>query len=291
MKHALIAAAGGLALTMATPLAAQDGVQDTDAESAFLADLFTDVFTAEPLTADQEARLPAASAVVDTMMPEGFYAEMMTSSIDAMMGPLIGLVSGEEGARIVLLSRLALDPETLEGLSEMEVLELAALLDPGLPQRGEALDALLKGLMGDIGVALEPGFRAGMARAYAVRFDEAQLADIAAFFATPTGRIYATENFRLMADPQVMAASMQAFPAMMERFVGIEEDMKAAFEALPGERKLGELAPEERARMAELLGVDESALEGIVLPPSTSIWGGDAEDASDKKGTGRRTDK
>ena len=42
--------------------------------------------------------------------------------------------------------------------------------------------------------------------------------------ATPTGQVYATESFRLNADPQVMAASMQAMPAMMQQMAGMEED-------------------------------------------------------------------
>ena len=234
------------------------------------AEMFADAFTAEPLTAEQEDRLPAASALIDTMMPEGFYAEMMESMVEPMLAPMLSMLSGEQGARMVLTSRLALDAQAIDALPGEEAMELAQLLDPGFAGRGEVLEGFLTGMMVDMGSAIEPGFRSGLARAYAVRFDEAQLADIAAFFATPTGRVYATESFRLNADPQVMAASMQAMPAMMQQMAGMEEDIKVAMAELPGERKLGELAPAERRRLAQVLGVAESALAGIVLPPTAA---------------------
>ena len=277
MKRFRLAAASAFALALASPLAAQDAASDGAAEAALVAEMFANAFVAEPLTAEQEARLPAASALIDTMMPEGIYAEMMASMVGPTLDPILGLLSGEEGARLVLSSRLALTPEALEALSGEQALELAQLLDPGFSGRGEVMQSFMRDMMREVAAVIEPGFRAGLARAYAVRFDAGQLADIGAFFATPTGQVYATENFRLNADPQVIAASMQAMPAMMEQIVGMEEDIKAAMVELPGERKLGELAPAERRRMAIVLGVTEGALAGIVLPPAAAQEGAAAE--------------
>jgi hypothetical protein len=42
-----------------------------------------------------------------------------------------------------------------------------------------------------------------MARAYARRFDVAQMREIKAFFQTPTGRLYMQQSYTIMADPDV----------------------------------------------------------------------------------------
>ena len=121
--------------------------------------------------------------------------------------------------------------------------------------------------MGGMFSAMEAPMREGLSKAYAVRFDEGQLADIAAFFATPTGREYARESMALFADPQVMQASMQALPAMMNGFGDIESAMREAMAALPAERGYGDLTGAQRQRMAELLDVDPAQLADLVNPP------------------------
>ena len=277
----------GFALTLAaTPAVAQESEPMTSEEAAAMSELFLGAFTADPLTAEQEARLPAANAIIEQMMPEGFYREMMASSLDAVMEPMLGMISGETGARMVLTARLDLAADELEAISDEDAIELAKLLDPGFSGRGEVAQGFLEDLMVDMADAMEPGFRTGMARAYAVRFDAAQLAELSAFFATPTGRFYASENIRIMSDPQVMSASMEAMPVLFERFAGMEAEIKAAMEALPSERKFGELTSDQRSRIASVLEVEETSLANIVLPPTGAM-----STASDNKSTRESTGK
>jgi hypothetical protein len=50
-----------------------------------------------------------------------------------------------------------------------------------------------------------PGMIEAMARAYARRFDTRQIADIRAFFETPSGKAYITASYSIMSDPDVQA--------------------------------------------------------------------------------------
>ena len=259
------------ALVCAVPAAAQEDPERS--ESAMspgdldeFAGMMAGLFQTEPLTEEQNARLPAAQAVVGEMMPDGFYGEMMAGMMDKMLRPMLTMFSQPE---FVLGARLAVDAETIEALEEGEQAELTAMLDPAYEARGDAMVGVLTSRMGGMFTAMEGPMREGLSKAYAVRFDDAQLADIAAFFATPTGGEYARESMALFADPQVMQASMQALPAMMSGFGDIESAMREAMEALPAERGYGDLTEAQRERMAELLDVDPAQLADLVNPPKS----------------------
>ena len=267
----IVNAMAAAALVCAVPTAAQEDPEHS--ESAMspgdldeFAGMMAGLFQTEPLTEEQSARLPAAQAVVGEMMPDGFYGEMMAGMMDKMLRPMLTMFSQPE---FVLGARLTVDAEAIEALEEAEQAELTAMLDPAYQARGDAMVAVLTSRMGGMFTAMEGPMREGLSKAYAVRFDDAQLADIAAFFATPTGGEYARESMALFADPQVMQASMQALPAMMSGFGDIESAMREAMAALPAERGYGDLTDAQRERMAELLDVDPAQLADLVNPPKS----------------------
>jgi len=267
----IVNAMAAAALVCAVPAAAQEDLEHS--ESAMspgdldeFAGMMAGLFQTEPLTEEQNARLPAAQAVVGEMMPDGFYGEMMAGMMDKMLRPMLTMFSQPE---FVLGARLAVDAETIEALEEGEQAELTAMLDPAYQARGDAMVAVLTSRMGGMFTAMEGPMREGLSKAYAVRFDDAQLADIATFFATPTGGEYARESMALFADPQVMQASMQALPAMMRGFGDIESAMREAMAALPAERGYGDLTEAQRERLAELLDVDPAQLADLVNPPKS----------------------
>ncbi|WP_306087882.1 DUF2059 domain-containing protein [Qipengyuania flava] len=267
----IVNAMAAAALVCAVPAAAQEHLEHS--ESAMspgdldeFAGMMAGLFQTEPLTEEQNARLPAAQAVVGEMMPDGFYGEMMAGMMDKMLRPMLTMFSQPE---FVLGARLTVDAEAIEALEEAEQAELTAMLDPAYQARGDAMVAVLTSRMGGMFTAMEGPMREGLSKAYAVRFDDAQLADIAAFFATPTGGEYARESMALFADPQVMQASMQALPAMMSGFGDIESAMREAMAALPAERGYGDLTEAQRERMAELLDVDPAQLADLVNPPKS----------------------
>ncbi|MDN3647031.1 DUF2059 domain-containing protein [Pontixanthobacter aestiaquae] len=270
------------ALALSTPLAAQEagaaseevGDESMDAIAAMLGGLFQ----SEPLTEEQEARLPAATAVVSTMMPEGFYGEMMGGMMDKMMRPMMAMFSEPS---FILSTRLAVDEETVGALGEDEQAEVLSMLDPAWDRRTDAILGVVLGNMGDLFVAMEPPMREGLSKAYAVRFDESQLADISTFFQTPTGEVYARESMVLMADPQVMSATMQALPQMMGSFTNMEGAIEQAMAELPAERGYEDLSSTERRRLAELLGISAEEVEGAVISPKAGDAFGTEEEAFD----------
>jgi hypothetical protein len=269
MRNVLKTATFSLALAMTTPAWAQDEVEVTTEipagdGMADLAKMMGGIFQTEPLTAEEEARLPQAEALVGTMMPEGFYGTMMSDMMDKIMRPMMSMFTQP---KFVLAGRLEIDEERIDALDEEQRAELASLLDPGYAERADAIIAVMTDKMGGAFSVMEKPMRKGLSKAYAVRFDENQLADIAAFFATPTGETYAREQIALFADPQVMQSSMQALPAIMGSFGDMETAMTEAMATLPAERSYADLTEAQRARMAELLGVDATALEGVVKPP------------------------
>lgn len=254
-------------LAAQTP-AAQEPAATNAAQMDDVMQAMAGLFQAEPLTTEQEARLPAAQQLVAVMMPAGFYAEMMGEMMDGIFGPMTSMFSGETGANLLLQSRLAVAPETLEGLLADERIELATLLDPGFAERGGVMGDMMRGVMAEAAVVIEPLYREGLAKAYAARFDEAQLADIAAFFATPTGQVYASESMKLLADPQVMGASMQALPAMMGSMGDMMAEVEAKMAELPPEKSWNDLTADEQARVAALLGISQAELAELVRDPA-----------------------
>ena len=267
----IVNAMAAAALVCAVPAAAQEDPEHSQSamspgELDEFAGMMASLFQTEPLTEEQNARLPAAQAVVGEMMPDGFYGEMMAGMMDKMLRPMLTMFSQPE---FVLGARLTVDAEAIEALEEAEQAELTAMLDPAYQARGDAMVAVLTSRMGGMFTAMEGPMREGLSKAYAVRFDDAQLADIAAFFATPTGGEYARESMALFADPQVMQASMQALPAMMSGFGDIESAMREAMTALPAERGYDDLTEAQRERMAELLDVDPARLADLVNPPKS----------------------
>ena len=268
MRNLFHVAACGAAL-IAAPLAAQEqaGAETEEVSQPQLdeiAGMMSNLFIADPLTAEQEARLPAAQAVVGTMMPDGFYGTMMGEMVDKMIRPMMSMFSSPD---FVLAARLDLDEEAVGRLTEGEQAEISAMLDPALDRRVDAIIDVMTGKMGGMFAVMEEPVREGLSKAYAVRFDDRQLADIAAFFATPTGGVYARESMALFSDPQVMQASMKALPTMMSGFGNMETAMTEAMADLPQERAYADLTAAQRQRMSELLGIDQDELASVIKPP------------------------
>lgn len=181
-------------LAIANPVLAQDnaaepetGVPTQDRMDEF-AGMMAGLFQTEPLTGEQQARLPASQNAVGKMMPDGFYGKMMGDMMDKMMRPMMSMFASPE---LVLGSRLEIDQETLAGLGEAEQFEVVTMLDPAYDQRVDVIVSVITGKMTGMFSAMEGPMREGLSKAYAVRFDDAQLADIGAFFSTPTGGVYA----------------------------------------------------------------------------------------------------
>lgn len=274
MKKFLVIGLVGLAAVAACPPASarpsagatvpaknDQGAAERDAVAAMMGELFK----AEPLTAEQEARLPLARQVVTAMTPEGFYAEMMDTMMESTLEPMFALVGDHAAAEEALERQVGLSADDQPKLSEEERTQLLALLDPAAKDRAAAVQASITGLIADISRQIEGPFRNGLSKAFAVRFDDGELRDVQRFFATPSGASFARQSLALYADPQVMSASMSIMPKLLESAPRMAAQMQQAVANLPKQRRYADLSPAERQRLAQLLGMTEKGLRGAMI--------------------------
>ncbi|MCC2978072.1 DUF2059 domain-containing protein [Sphingomonas sp. PL-96] len=166
------------------------------------------------------ARLAAAQRTIALLVPQGIYARMTRDQwprmLEASLAGMKGLSAadlGGSGAGSPLDALRAKDPDFDERLDIM------------VRVMGEELTPIL--------TQLEPELRAGLARAFARRFTVAQLADINAFFATPSGTVMAENFLSLFADPDVMLEMSRSAPLLAKAMPGIIAKVEAATAHLP----------------------------------------------------------
>lgn len=240
------------------PLAAQD---QPDAETMAA---LTEMFAAEPLTAEQQARLPKAQTIVAKVIPEGSMQEMMDGMFDGLLGSLLTMEiedSPEDTATFVA-GKLGVSADEMT-LSEGEIAEIADMFDPVRAQRKQREAELLPEMMGEMMTAMEPTMRRVMAEMYAISFTDAELNDIDAFFSTDSGAAFARKSFTMATDPRMMSASMEALPDMMGVFANMEARLTEATADLPPARSFAELTAAERAKVASATGYDEGTLQQL----------------------------
>ena len=244
-----------------------DGDADTDEGAgdamamAMVTAMLSSMFEPEPLTAEAEARLPAASSVAASLVPEGVYGEMMGQMMDSFLAPIFKMANTEGGmSNSALATYTGIAMETVDALTDEQRAELTDIFDPVYQTREQAkFDGIVSGINTLFGV-LEPGVRDCLARAYASKFDSSELADLQAFFATPVGAKYASQSLLLNADPQVISGMMKTIPSLIEQLPALKESFENAEAGLPEPRRYDDLTPSEQRRAAELLGVDQPTL-------------------------------
>lgn len=238
MKHCLLLAAA----LLATPAVAADSQPSTPA----------------PHVASDPAQARAARAVVDQIFPAGTYARIMDKSMDAVMGSVLGSLD-----QMLLrdLSRIGgASEEELRQLGDGSLKQMMEITDPAYRQRIERATRVMTEQMSASMTRFEPGIRDGLAQAYARRFSAAQLGDLNTFFNTPTGKIYAAESMMLFLDPEVMNRMQAMMPELMKEMPAMIAAMEQATADLPKPRTYADLVKDERARLAQLMGISEAEL-------------------------------
>ncbi|EZP73658.1 putative uncharacterized protein precursor [Sphingomonas paucimobilis] len=247
MKRAVRACLTGLAL-LAAPLAHAQAPQGAPA--------------ADP------ARVAAARPVVDKIFPAGTYRRMMDGTMSKMMD---SMMDGVMKMPIAQLARIGGVPQDrLASLDETSMEQISAIVDPNFRQRTKlGMDAMMAS-MADMMDGFEPKVRDALTRAYARKFDGRQLSELAAFFNTPTGGLYARESMMMFMDPEIMGEMQALMPEMMQKMPDMAARAEAAAKSLPPPRKIADLSPDERGKLAKLLGVKASDLTD---QPATSDEG------------------
>ncbi|HSF13767.1 MAG TPA: DUF2059 domain-containing protein [Erythrobacter sp.] len=273
MKSVMLAACAGLALiaTPAATLSAQEAeatdetvmVDDparspVEDEMATITQMFAGLFTKEPLTPEQEARLPAAEQLIAKVIPAGTMGEMIDKMMGGVLGPMMAM--GPDGATSTIAEKIGTEPYALD-LTEEQAGELASLFDPAWAERQQREMAMIPDMMKEMVALTEPGMRKAMSELYAIRFSQSELEEINAFFSTGTGGKYARESFLMASDPRIMASTMEAMPALMGSIGDIEKRMADSLADLPAVRSFADLSPAERAKVAETTGLTIEEIE------------------------------
>ena len=132
-------------------------------------------------TAVDPARLSAAHELIDILMPPATRAQM----VEGMMTPMLANLRQGMTQNPDFAKAMNADPR------------VKALFDTFMARQQARTMTMMRDAL--------PGMSDAMARAYARRFDVAQMRDIKAFFGTPTGRLYMQQSYTIMADPDVGA--------------------------------------------------------------------------------------
>ena len=202
------------------------------------------------------ARLATARRTVDYVFPVGTYARMMDGTMDKIMDSLT-----DSMFKMPLKDLARTGGVDTSKLSSASMAEIMAIYDPAYKQRMKITTHAMMAEMTSIMTEFEPEIRDGLAHAYAGKFDTKQLGELNAFFATPTGKEYAADSYLIMMSPQVMDKMMAFMPKMMKQMPAIMEKVQTATAGLPKPRKFEDLSKAEKAKLAEVLGISEAALE------------------------------
>lgn len=191
----------------------------------------------------EPVRLAAARQMTMTMLPTGAYAEAMNGFVDRTAERMLDM-SEADFAEMMPPSRPK-KGEKAKLPSRVPLRTMLAEKEPNFDAKLAAGKAFARTMFGKVGGVMEPRFRDGLARAMARKFDAAQMAEINAFLATPTGAAYGRQMLGLWFEPEIMRGSFEAFPEMMKLFPELAKDA-AAMEATIKDTDKGKGATEQK---------------------------------------------
>jgi hypothetical protein len=198
------------------------------------------------------ARLAIATKVANRLLPDGIYKKLMSGTMDQMMSGMMGQM--KEMPMASFAKMVGVSEEEVAALPEGTLGEMMAIMDPYFEERQKLTMSAVMQEMGGVMATMEPEMRAGMAEAYARRFNAQQLTELDAFFSTPTGSAYASEQMTLMMDPAIMNRMQAMLPKLMEAMPAIMAKAKAATAGLPEPKKPSDLTPAEQRKLQSFFG-------------------------------------
>jgi hypothetical protein len=189
------------------------------------------VFAQTPSTeaaAIDPARLAAARPVIDRLWPLGTYRRMMGGTMNKMMDQLMATMFDMRAADMV-----GATGEDGKAVGDKSMGDVAAEKDPHFRERMKITMDTMMGEMLPIMERMEPTIRDSLSKVYAGRFTVAQLGEINAFFATPTGKAFADQAMTMFMDPQVMKSVQGFAPELIKAMPQIMTKVEKATAHLP----------------------------------------------------------
>lgn len=167
-------------------------------------------------------RLAIAQRVVTALVPDGVYARVMRDQMPAIMDGMMSELVGKTGNELGI-------PDG----GDETMAEVAKKADPAFEDRQRISMRVIYEEMGTLMSEMEPVVRTALSKSFARRFDEKQLRDMDAFFATPSGKAFANDYLLMMADPEMMKGMMELAPRFFQVMPEIEKKVAAATAHLP----------------------------------------------------------
>lgn len=178
-----------------------------------------------PVVAPDPARIAAAEKAVAALVPTGVYMKMMRDQFPRMMDTMMTEMMGMSPAELGL-------PDASDGKGKTMGTAITAA-DPHFQERMQIMTRVMGEEMGSVFGKIEPRMRAGIARVFARKFTTQQLDELNAFFATPTGGMFAGEYLTMLVEPEVMQEMMAVMPEMMKSMPAIVAKVEKATAHLP----------------------------------------------------------
>ena len=240
-----------------------------------MAAMFGEMFKVDPLTAEQEARMPLAEGLATQIMPDGVMAEMMQSMMSDLMGPLMDM--GPSPAKMSVLTGLGGIAYEAD-LSDEQLEELATIIDPAWKQRAEREKQAIPNVMAEVATLMEPGIRKAIAEIFAINYETEELAELQSFFATETGSKFASQSYKMATDPRILGASFQAAPELIAKMGQIKSIMEEASEGLAEKKAFADLSAAEKSRISKLTGMTVADIEASMNEASQAATVVDVEE-------------
>lgn len=186
------------------------------------------------------ARLAAARGVSVRMWPDGTYGMLL----DTFVGSIANTVLDLKPSDLAMFEDKK--DEKKEGEKEGAKKPAPAAKDPNLTlreqlrrgdpyfdQRVAAITAAVRAEFAHMSPLIEPNLREGLSRSLARRFTEPQLADLDAFYRTPTGQAFARESLKMWFDSDVMRSTINSMPMVILQLPGAMQRVEAAAKSFP----------------------------------------------------------
>ena len=185
--------------------------------------MFDAVFPPQP--APDPRRLPLAHVTALALLPPDAMGDAVGGMMDNMVDRFLKLSESDLPARTGAKAATPADTRTLR--------ESMIAKDPYFDERMRLTRAAAVSEFKRFSAVLEPRLRDGIARGVARRFDQRQLTEINAFFATDSGAALGRHFLGLWFDPDLMRSSIAAMPELIALMPGSMQRISAATAHLP----------------------------------------------------------
>ncbi len=177
------------------------------------------------------ARLAAARPVALLMWPDGTYGDIFETLATSIGNTVLDMKPSDFPEPPAGKDDKDAKPKVAK--PDVSLRDQMRREDPHFDQRMKLMTAAAHAELQRLSPLIEPPLREGLSRALARRFTEPQLADIGAFYGSPTGRLYAREAIKMWMDGDIARSMMNSMPVLIMQMPGALERMKSADDSLP----------------------------------------------------------